>query len=282
MPTRRPAILARPVPVSPIPLLGRGLVAVAARLQAGPMCHTNESRPPAAPNAGAVEHAAPIELTAADGTVFGAYAAVPAAPNGRNVVILPDVRGVHAYYRALAERFAEAGLGAVAVDYYGRTAGAGARGDDFDWPAHLPLVRPDEVTLDVRAAMSYLDKANPGATFTVGFCFGGGLSWRLAASDLDLAGAIGFYGRPEQVTDVLDRLHRPLLLLLAGDDAATPQSDFRALAGHLTAAGAEHELHTYEGAPHSFFDRSSAEWSAACDDAWRRVLDFTERNGSHA
>src|SRR5438045_1130942 len=86
---------------------------------APPMCHSTESRPPAAPVTGSVTVAGPLTLTAADGTRFGAFQALPGEPNGRNVVILPDVRGVHAYYRDLAGRFAEAGFGAVVVDYYG-------------------------------------------------------------------------------------------------------------------------------------------------------------------
>ena len=47
------------------------------------------------------------------------------------MVILPDVRGVHAYYEALAQRFAEARFGAIVVDYYGRTAGVGDRDDEL-------------------------------------------------------------------------------------------------------------------------------------------------------
>ena len=47
--------------------------------------------------------------------------------DGRNVVILPDVRGLHPYYEALAVRFAEAGFHAVAFDYFGRTQGAAQR-----------------------------------------------------------------------------------------------------------------------------------------------------------
>ena len=242
------------------------------------MCHSTESKPPAAPVTGAVKEAAYQELTGSDGTVFGAFLATPAEPNGRNVVILPDVRGVHAYYRELAQRFAEAGFGAVVVDYYGRTAGVGAREDDFDWQQFLPQVRPDEVAVDVRAAIDRLAEVNPGAVFSVGFCFGGGQSWRLAASDIGLAGTIGFYGQPKQVTEVLDEVRLPMLLLIAGDDVATPQADFQALDQGLAKVGADYELTTYEGAPHSFFDRSFGEWREACEDSWRRIIDFTKKH----
>ncbi|MFI7600659.1 dienelactone hydrolase family protein [Actinoplanes sp. NPDC049681] len=244
------------------------------------MCHSTESRPPAAPVTGSVKEAGPLTLTSADDTRFGAFQALPGEPNGRNVVILPDVRGVHAYYQDLARRFAEAGFGAVVVDYYGRTAGVGERNDDFDWQPLLPQVQADEVAADVRAAAEHVTAANPGATFSVGFCFGGGQSWRLAAGDLPLAGSIGFYGNPAHVEDVVEKVSSPVLMLIAGDDVATPQEKFHELDAKLKAAGATHEMYVYDNAPHSFFDRSFGEWREACDDAWRRILAFTSTHSA--
>lgn len=239
------------------------------------MCHSTASRPPGPPHPGAVAESGALRLTSADGTVFAAFDALPAEPNGTNVVILPDVRGAHPFYRALAERFAEAGYHATAIDYYGRTAGADERDDAFDWQSYFPLVRSEEVAADVAAAVAHLGRRSPGPTFTVGFCFGGGQSWRLAASDLGLAGVIGFYGLPRLVRDVVDGVGAPMLLLLAGADVATPREEFVDLAARLDAAGASYEMHTYPGAPHSFFDQGHAAWREACDDAWRRVLAFT-------
>ncbi|HUR07584.1 MAG TPA: dienelactone hydrolase family protein, partial [Nonomuraea sp.] len=97
------------------------------------MCHSTDSRPPASPVEGRAASQEQIELTAADGNRFLAYRAEPAEPNGRGVVILPDVRGLHPFYRDLAVRFAEAGFRAITIDYFGRTAGTGDRGDDFDF-----------------------------------------------------------------------------------------------------------------------------------------------------
>jgi len=45
----------------------------------------------------------------------------------------------------------------------------------------------------------------------------------------------------------------------------------------LTAAGVEHEIVTYPGAPHSFFDRKHEEFAADSEDAWNRVLAFLAR-----
>jgi carboxymethylenebutenolidase len=244
------------------------------------MCHSTDSRPPAAPNAGGVAEFGGLELTAADGTTFSAFTAKPQNTNGMNIVILPDVRGVHPYYQELAKRFAEAGFHTTTIDYYGRTAGPGVRDDEFDWEAHLPKVTPDHVRLDVAAAADKLREANPGPVFTVGFCLGGSHSWRLSASDLELAGVIGFYGQPKLVHDVLADFSKPALLLIAGADVATSQTEFGEFTTALDEAGKTYEKHVYDGAPHSFFDRAFGEWADACDDAWRRILSFTERHGA--
>src|SRR5664279_4555250 len=106
------------------------------------MCHEPDSRPPAPPVIGDIDSTGSLELTAADGNVFAAYEAIPVGEPRAHVVILPDIRGLHPYYRALAERFAEAGVYAVAIDYFGRTAGAAMRDDSFDWQAHIGQVQP--------------------------------------------------------------------------------------------------------------------------------------------
>ena len=191
------------------------------------------------------------------------------------MVVLPDIRGLHPYYRDLVVRFAEAGFDTIAIDWFGRTAGEGDRGDDFEWQPLIPQVDPAEVASDVTTAAAHLASLGAGGpVFTVGFCFGGSQSWRLSASDLDLAGVIGFYGQPQRVNDVVGDMSTPLLLLVAGADT-TPQEDFVAFDAALTGAGVPHEMHIYPGAPHSFFDRAFAEWREACGDAWQRILDFT-------
>ena len=57
---------------------------------------------------------------------MAAYAARAAQPGGPGIVVLPDVRGLHPFFEELALRFAEAGVQAVAIDYFSRTAGTGA------------------------------------------------------------------------------------------------------------------------------------------------------------
>jgi carboxymethylenebutenolidase len=253
------------------------------------MCHDPASRPPAPPRTGEVGGTGLTTLTAADGTAFSAAWAVPAdvAAAGAGVVVLPDIRGLHPYYVALAERFAEAGLPAVAMDWFGRTAGVadgGTRDAGFDWQTHIPQTTPAGIDADVTAAVAELRRrSRPDLpVLTVGFCFGGSHSWRLSGGDLDVAACVGFYGRPVLVGDAASRAARPTLMLIAGADAATPVEDQLALARTMRTAGAEVETAVYDGAPHSFFDRAAPEWGEACQDAWRRILGLADRVGAGA
>ena len=247
------------------------------------MCHDHDSRPPAPPRTGDVAERGVLTLSAADGTEFSAAFAAPAAEARVGVVVLPDVRGLHPYYVALAERFGETGAATVAIDWFGRTAGvcdaSGTRPEDFDWQAHVPKTTPAAIDADITAAIGYLRSRTRDdlPVVTVGFCFGGSHSWRQSGGDLDLAGCVGFYGRPSVVGSAAERAHLPVVMLIAGADAATPVADQLELADTMRAAGAEVDAAVYDGAPHSFFDRAFGEWEEACRDAWQHVLALTDR-----
>ena len=247
------------------------------------MCYTDEARPPLPPISGAAADSGDITLTAADGNKLMAHFARAASPTGAGMVVMPDVRGLHHFYKELAEQFAEAGIDSVAIDYFGRTAGDGDRSDSFEFMPHVEKTTPDGIREDVAAAVDYLRSKEGGAVksvFTVGFCFGGSSSWNQSAGGHGLNGCIGFYGRPGRTEPFIEKMKAPLLLLIAGNDAATPAEKFVEFEKELTAAGVTHEQHVYDGAPHSFFDRSYEQWKEACDDAWRRMLDFVKRNST--
>ena len=245
------------------------------------MCYSDRARPPLPPIRGAADDHGDIRLDSADGTRLMAYEARAAKPSGRGIVILPDVRGLHRFYKELAVRFAEAGIDAVAIDYFARTAEDDDRSESFDYKIHVPQTTPENIALDVRAAVEQLRRSageRVRAIFTVGFCFGGAMSWRQSGEGHGLAGAIGFYGgRPmTRAAPVIPNMEAPLLMLLAGVDS-TPPEEFKEFADAVRRRGLQVEAHTYAGAPHSYFDRTCEEHKAACEDSWRRMLDFTQR-----
>jgi carboxymethylenebutenolidase len=249
------------------------------------VCFELDSLPPVPVISGAAVSHDDLVLEAADGTRFGAFAAVPDEPRGSGVVVLPDVRGLYRFYEELALRFAERGVHAVAIDYFGRSAGVGKREDDFPYMEHVEQTTAEGIQADVAAAVAYL-RDSCDAIFTVGFCFGGRNSWLAAAAGHGLAGAVGFYGRPGDGRDGsagpaqrAAEFEAPILGLMGGADEAITGDDVAAFERALTEAGVEHELVTYDGAPHSFFDRRQEQFAEASEDAWQRVLGFIDRHG---
>src|SRR5690349_10675046 len=251
------------------------------------MCFDLDSSPPVPRLAGAAVAHEDLVLDAADGNRFAAFAALPEGDVGSAVVILPDVRGLYRFYEEVALRFAERGIAAVAFDYFGRTAGAAKRGDDFEYMPHVEQTTPEGVQADVAACVDYLRGRNVQSLFTVGFCFGGRNSWLAAAGGHGLKGAAGFYGRPGEGRDGTpgpiqraSEIAAPILALQAGADQNISAEDNAAFDRALDEAGVEHEVVTYEGAPHSFFDRKQQEFAAASEDAWARVLAFIEAHSA--
>jgi carboxymethylenebutenolidase len=247
------------------------------------MCFDADSHPPIDPIAGgALDHES-VVLKTDDGSEIRAFAARPTQPTGSAILILPDVRGLHPFFEELTLRFAEHGIAAVAIDYFGRTAGTGERGEDFEYMPHVQQTRVEQVQLDIAAALDALrERTGVRGAVTVGFCFGGSHSFAAATSpDLDLAAAVGFYGRlvparegAPAPLELAAQTRCPVLGLFGGADAAIPAEDVDAFDRGLDESGVEHEMVTYPGAPHSFFDRAQAEHAEASEDAWRRVLAF--------
>jgi carboxymethylenebutenolidase len=246
------------------------------------MCFELDSVPPIPVLAGAAVSHDRLTLVAADGTELAAFVATPEEPGTTGVVILPDVRGLYRFYEEVALRLAERGHAALAIDYFGRTAGAVPRDDEFEYMPHVDRTTDDGVQADTRAAVEHLRRFGCTSVFTVGFCFGGRASWVAAASGHGLAGAVGFYGSPTRqrggpsAVERVEAVECPILALQAGDDANITADDNAAFDRALSDAGVEHEIVVYDGAPHSFFDRKQSDFADASDDAWRRTLAFVE------
>ena len=207
--------------------------------------------------------------TAADGNRFAAFLATPDEPATAGVVIYPDVRGLYHFYEELALRFAERGYAAIAFDYFGRTAGVEKRDDDFEYMPHVEQTTDDGVQADARAAVERLR----GLGRTLGLhasasASAAATSWIAAASGHGLARR----GRLLRLADARARRRRARSRASTEMECADP----RAAGGRRrrtspprttprstrrsTDAGVEHEIVTYDGAPHSFFDRKQEEF----------------------
>ena len=249
------------------------------------MCFDLDSEPPIPVIRGAAVAHDDLVLEAADGNRFAAFRAAPEDTSSNvGVVILPDVRGLYRFYEELALRFAERGYHAIAIDYFGRTAGVAKRGEEFEYMEHVQQTTQEGIQADTRAAVERTHEEGYHAVFTVGFCFGGRNSWLAAASGHGLAGAVGFYGNPGErngqpgPTQRAAEFDAPILALQAGDDQnITPELN-AAFEAALDEAGVEYDLVVYDGAPHSFFDRRHDEFADASADAWAKVLAFVDQH----
>ena len=260
------------------------------------MCFAYDATPPELPahlasyvplgmtEGGSTASGESVVLTSQDGTKFSAFVARPQAPNGAGIVILPDVRGLFRFYEDLASRFAIAGVTAIAIDYFGRTAGVSARSESFEYALHVEKTKSDQISQDVAAAIAHLRSlpgANLKAIFTVGFCFGGGNSLQQAANSHGLSGVIAFYGSPTRPRSgapaPIERVREfecPVLGLYGGADHGISVEDVHKFDAALTRAGIEHEIHIYPNAPHSFFDRTYDQYKQESADAWQRMIAF--------
>src|SRR5579871_2492947 len=139
------------------------------------MCYDDQARPPHPAGATGSAKGEDLVLTAGDGNRFAAFFAAPSSPSDAQIVIFPDVRGLHQFYKELALRFAEIGIAAIALDYFGRTAGLTSRDDSFEFMPHVEKMQIENFWLDVHAALAYLRQKNSAdaPTFVTGFCMGG-------------------------------------------------------------------------------------------------------------
>lgn len=256
------------------------------------MCFDHDSRPPIAPIAGGSLDARLVTLTAADGNRFAAFHARASDPTGAGVVILPDVRGLYPYYEELALRFAERGIDAVAIDWFGRTAGVARRDEDFAYMPHVERTTWAGIAADIGAGVAAVrapdgDRAGADAVLTVGFCMGGRMSFLAATLGLGLAGVIGLYGTlvgpwrndAPAPMDLVRSVAAPVLGLFGGADTVITPEAIAAFEAGLTSTGIDHRIVVYPGAPHSFFDRKAAEFADASEAAWDEILAFV---GAHA
>jgi carboxymethylenebutenolidase len=252
------------------------------------MCFDLDSRPPIDPIAGGALDAGDVILKGADGAEFRAFGARPANPTGAGILILPDVRGLHPFFEELTQRFAEHGVAALAIDYFGRTAGTGPRGDDFDYQAHLAEVKWENLQGDFGAAVEHLrtkDGGAPRSVLATGFCMGGRLATLSSTLGLGLAGVIPFYGWPvgqsrgtPAPVDVADKIECDVLAFFGGADQGIDAAAREAFDQALDKAKVKRRIIVYPDAPHSFFDRKADQFAEASAAAWEETLKFIRRH----
>jgi carboxymethylenebutenolidase len=202
------------------------------------------------------------------------------------VLVIHEIFGMTDWVQDLADEIAAAGYIAVAPDLLSGMGPNGGRSSSFDQGKAMEAVShldPNQVTADLEAAADYAKKipASNGKLFVVGFCWGGGQSFRFATNRSDLAAAFVFYGPPPD-EDAMARIHVPVYAFYAGNDARIDVTIPEATA-NMKAAGKVYEPVTYDGAGHGFMrageapDASDAN-KRARGDSWARLKQLLAKN----
>ena len=220
----------------------------------------------------------PITFSGPNGTLMGAWA--PADGRAKGVVlVIHENRGLTDHIRNVAGRFAASGFSALALDLLSEEGGSAALPDDAARMAALSAAPPTRFDADMKAAVSELRRRAPGKPRSaIGFCFGGGMVWRLlAAGERRLDAAAPFYG-PFPEGGSLKRADAAVLAVYGGLDTRVNASIPAAKAA-LEAARLKHQILTFTQADHAFFNDTGPRFNPpASQEAWSRVLAWFGRH----
>jgi carboxymethylenebutenolidase len=227
------------------------LLAACARDEDAPKPTRTPGASPAGPEPAETED---ITFAGPDGRdTFGTYAAA-SDPKGA-VLVIHENRGLTDHIKSVAGRFATSGYSALAVDLLSSGGGTKEFSDEAEIMAKLSETPADDFVADMTAAIDELERRVPDAKIgAIGFCFGGGMVWQLVQSgDERLAAAAPFYGTtPDEGPDFGDSNAAVLGVYAELDDRVNATRDGAEAA--LEDAGLDHEIVTYPGVDHAFFN----------------------------
>jgi carboxymethylenebutenolidase len=204
--------------------------------------------------------------------LMGAWAAA-ARPRG-GVLVIHENRGLNDSIRSIAGRLAASGYSALAIDLLSEEGGTGSFDDEFEAMAALGAAPPSRFVADMKAGVTEIRRRLPGKKVAAtGFCFGGGMVWLLLTSrEARLAAAVPFYGPFPDGGNLAGAKATAVLAIYAGLDSRVNASRATARAA-LQKAGLRHQIVTFPGVDHAFFNPTSSRHDpAAAAAAYRRMV----------
>jgi carboxymethylenebutenolidase len=211
--------------------------------------------------------------------LMAAWAAATKPRGG--VLVIHENRGLNEHIRTVAGRLAASGYSALALDLLSEEGGTGAFPDEAAVAAALAQIPPERFVADMKASVTELRRRLRRKKLTaIGFCFGGGMVWRLlASSEPRLAAAAPFYG-PFPEGGNLAGSRAAVLGVYGGLDSRVNATRPAAKAA-LEAAGLKYELLTFTEADHAFFNDTGARFNPhAAIEVWRRTLNWFDAAGN--
>jgi carboxymethylenebutenolidase len=219
-----------------------------------------------------------IQFSGEDTSLAG-YLASPASSGASPVVLVcHENRGLTDHIKDVTRRLAKAGYIALAVDLLSRQGGTEAVGTD-NVPGVLGQTPEDQFIQDFLSGWRYLQE-QPNALSErvgmVGFCFGGGVTWRMATHMPELIAAVPFYGPHPPVEDIPD-IQAAVLAIYAERDQRINQG-IPAIQQAMQENNKVFEMAIYPDTDHAFHNDTGPRYNAeAASDAWCRTLEWFDR-----
>ncbi|SEE69043.1 dienelactone hydrolase family protein [Ruania alba] len=203
---------------------------------------------------------------------------LPPGGTGSGVLVLQEIFGVSTYIRARSADLAEAGYVVYAPELYHRIPDASVDEDDVDRGIELAGQLPWEHALtDARTALEALHAAQErtGGLALLGFCYGGGLAFNLAAQ-VPPDALVSYYGSAlPGLLALAPEVTMPSLHHFGTADTFVPAEQIETIRQAVTAANSSAEFVTYDGAGHAFDNPSPLfHHEQASAEAWQRTLAF--------
>ena len=221
-----------------------------------------------------------VEYAAADGAVLIGYLARPRGDGQRPAVLqIHENRGLTEHHQDVSRRLAKQGYVSLAVDMLSRQGGTARFTDSAEATGALGQAAPEQLVSDLRAAVAYLQSlpyVRADRVGAMGFCWGGGMTWRLVTAEPALVAAVPFYG-PNPPLDAVPSIRAAILAIYAGNDdrinAGIPE-----LRAALDAAGKTYEIVIFPNTEHAFFNDTGPRYNAAAAaEAWTKTLEWFGR-----
>lgn len=222
--------------------------------------------------------ASDIQFPAPDTTLMG-YLARPADESPAPVILVcHENRGLTPHIQDVTRRFAKAGYVALAVDLLSRQGGSAAVGEG-NVPGALGNISPDQFVEDFKSGWRYLQEqpfAQADRVGMTGFCFGGGVTWRVATQMPELLAAVPFYGPHPPVEDVPNI--NAAVLAMYGELDTRINGGIPAIEEAMAANNKIYEKVIYPNADHAFHNDTGSRFNLeAAMDAWSKTLAWFEQ-----
>lgn len=226
--------------------------------------------------------AGPVNVPSVDaGPIFG-YLSMPKGQGPfAGVLVIHENAGTAEHFKDITRRFAKAGYASLHLDLLSRRGGTESIPEGPDRSAAIGSIPPDQMISDLKQGLEYLKnlpRMRPDRIGATGYCFGGGLTWRLATAAPDLRAAVPYYG-PNPPLEAVPNI-RAAVLAFYGEKDPRINAGIPDIEAAMKRTNKTFEYKIFPDAFHGFFNdtRGATMNAAASKESWERSLAWFNRH----